>query len=351
MVPCVESKEIVKENLPIIEQVKKVNYHQPLSAVDKNYIAAKKGYIVGIGAANVDVSATVKKEIRMRDSNPGMILTTAGGVTRNICENLAKLGSDVKLITALGDDIFAKVIKDSCDLANIDYSHSLIMENRTSSSYLSLIDNTGDMFVATSDMHILQKIDINYLKANNDILMKAQCIFCDACLPYDTIAYLLKTFGKHIPIFIDPVSCTYAEKIKPIVGLFDTIKPNLLELEILSDMKIKTEEDLSIATEKLITKGVKHVYVSLGDKGCFYMDYTHRKCKRALKAMDIMVNATGGGDAFMAAIIHGYMYNYSIEQKLDFALAAGIAGIMANETINPAMSIELLENILKEYTS
>ncbi len=346
-----EATKKCKQNIPIIESFKKVDYHPKINTIDNSYTPIKKGYVLGIGAANFDICANAKNKIRLYDSNPGLITTSVGGVTRNICENLAKLGSNVKLITAFGDDYFSQIIKESCDKANIDYSYSKLVENYGSSSYVSIIDDLGDMYVATSDMHILQKIDIPHLKENASVIKKASCISCDACLPYETIEYLLKTYSKKIPIFIDPVSCTYAEKIKPLIGYFDTVKPNLVELEILSDMTIKTDEDLTIAAKKLIKQGVKHLFVSLGDKGCFYMDYHYKTIKKALRPMDIMVNATGGGDAFMAAIIHGFMYNYSTSQKIDFALAAGLAGIMANETINPHMSIELLETILKEYKS
>lgn len=41
-------------------------------------------YVLGIGAANVDVHGMSRAAIVMRDSNPGHLRTSAGGVTRNI---------------------------------------------------------------------------------------------------------------------------------------------------------------------------------------------------------------------------------------------------------------------------
>ena len=54
-------------------------------------------YIVGVGAANLDLNGASCAPIHLRDSNPGHISLSAGGVTRNVCENLARLGADVKL--------------------------------------------------------------------------------------------------------------------------------------------------------------------------------------------------------------------------------------------------------------
>ena len=68
------------------------------------------GYIAGIGAANMDIRGRGEGRLIMGDSNPGMLYTTLGGVCRNICENLARLGSDVKLVTVVGDDMHGRSI-------------------------------------------------------------------------------------------------------------------------------------------------------------------------------------------------------------------------------------------------
>ena len=67
-------------------------------------------YAVGVGGANIDLCGRSYAPIEPRDSNPGEIEISAGGVTRNICDNLARLGADVKLVSAVGDDLFAQII-------------------------------------------------------------------------------------------------------------------------------------------------------------------------------------------------------------------------------------------------
>ena len=62
----------------------------------------------------------------MHDSNPGRISASAGGVTRNVCENLARLGADVRLITAVGDDLYADMIRRECVAAGIDVPHRAV---------------------------------------------------------------------------------------------------------------------------------------------------------------------------------------------------------------------------------
>ncbi len=121
-----------------------------------------------------------------------------------------------------------------------------------------------------------------------------------------------------------------------------------MEMEVISGMKIQSETDLERASDVLLEKGLKHIYVSLGADGCFYMNRDGVKIKRALKPLDQMVNATGGGDAFMAAVLYARLFDFNVDETVDFALAAGVAAISYKGTINPNMSVSLIEKVLEE---
>ena len=43
-------------------------------------------YIVGVGAANADIHGRSRAAVNLRDSNPGTMRVSVGGVTRNILE-------------------------------------------------------------------------------------------------------------------------------------------------------------------------------------------------------------------------------------------------------------------------
>ena len=76
--------------------------------------SASRPYIAVIGGANVDIMARHDGLVlNDTDSNPGQMMLSAGGVARNVAENLARLGSDVQLITSLGDDDFATTVNTS----------------------------------------------------------------------------------------------------------------------------------------------------------------------------------------------------------------------------------------------
>jgi pseudouridine kinase len=137
--------------------------------------------------------------------------------------------------------------------------------------------------------------------------------------------------------------------LAPHIGRFDTAKPNVMELEILSGRKIGSESELRDACEAVLARGLRRIFVSRGRDGCLYMDREGRVIERRLRPVEKMVNATGAGDAFTAAVIYSDLNGFSAEQTVDYGLAAGIAAISHEKTINPNMSVSLLESILKEY--
>lgn len=315
----------------------------------KGYILNDDSYVLGVGAANVDIHGRSKKPFVMHDSNPGHMNTSAGGVTRNVCENLARLGAAVKLISAVGTDVYADQIRRECRAAGIDISNFYTAEGCASSTYMSLLDENGDMLVALSDMHVLRQLPLSYLSSKQSLIRGARIVTCDPSLPEETIVHLLNLCGESVPVYVDPVSTAYARVLAPHIGRFHTAKPNVMELAILSGREITDEASLEAAGQAVLDKGLQRLFVSLGKDGCLYMDRDGVVLRRKLRPLEKMRNATGAGDAFMAAVIFSTLHGFSIEQTLDYGLAAGIAAISHEKTINPDMSVSLVESILKEY--
>ena len=149
-------------------------------------------YIVGVGAANLDLNGASCAPIHLRDSNPGHISLSAGGVTRNVCENLARLGADVKLLSCVGDDVFGSYIRRSCVEAGIDIRYLHEAKGAHSSIYLSILDADGDMLVGMSDMRIVQQdLPADYLPSQKQLIQGAKVVTCDPCMGETALLQLL----------------------------------------------------------------------------------------------------------------------------------------------------------------
>ena len=305
-------------------------------------------YIVGVGAANADIHGRSRAAVNLKDSNPGTMRVSVGGVTRNILENAARLGLDARLVSAVGGDVFGRLILARSAAAGMDVSNVLVLPDAASSTYMTVLEPSGEMLVAVSDMSILAQLPEAYLAERAPLLRGAAAIACDPSLPEGTILRLLALAGE-TPVFVDPVSTAYARKLLPHVGRFHTVKPNRMELSILAELDAVEDAALKPAIARLLEKGCRRVYVTLGPEGCCYGDASGLFLRAKLRPIARMENATGAGDAFTAATIYGHVHALPPEETLNLALAAGSVAIRSAETVSPEMSIPLLrETILRD---
>ena len=302
----------------------------------------KSPYAVVCGGVNIDIGAHSFAPLRDKDSNPGKVELSLGGVGRNIAHNMRLLGVNVCLLTAIGGDSRASQVEQSCRELGIDLSHALRVPEGRTSTYVFVGDSDGDMAVAVSDMEICEKLTPDYFASHLELLNGATAVVVDANLPRDSIAYL--TEHCTAPVFIDPVSTVKAEKLHGLLGRVHTLKPNRIEAELLSGVKITDEATLRQAAEALLAQGLSRVFISLGGDGVLAAQRDEMQLVPICKAE--MRNATGAGDAMMAALVWSFLAGQSLVESAASGTAAAAIAVESEETINPAMSAEAVNRRL-----
>ena len=302
-------------------------------------------YISIIGGANMDIQGFPSENLILHDSNPGEVKISLGGVGRNIGENLVKLGINTKLISVIGDDLYGSKILEEAKLVELNMEDSLVLKGWATSTYLSILDESGDMAVAISYMDIYEKMTIDFIKEKKHIIDNSKLCIIDTNIPKEVIEYIVTTH-KETDFFLDTVSTTKAKKIKDLIGYFHTIKPNRIEAEMLTGIEITNDDDLKKVSWYFLERGVKRVFISLGDNGVFYNDGENINHIKTPKIK--VVNATGAGDAFIAALAYGHYNNIGIEESTKMAIAASILTLSHEDTINPYMSIQRVKSMMKE---
>ncbi|WP_130807213.1 PfkB family carbohydrate kinase [Senegalia massiliensis] len=346
-----ENPLISQKELADILNIKRSSVAVHIGNLIKKGIIKGKGYILNnqeiivIGGSNIDIQGFSNEKLIRNDSNPGKIELSVGGVARNIAENLSLLKENVNLISAIGDDIYGKKVLNELKFSNIVTDNMLISKKHSTSTYLSILDNDGDMDVAISAMDIFNEITSEFLREKAGIINMSKCIVLDTNLTKETIDYITNNYS-HKDIFIDTVSTTKALKIKDIIGKFHTIKPNKYEAEILSGIKIKSKNDLEKVGNYFLNKGVKNIIITLGKEGVFYKN---ENASGHIKSPEIdIINATGAGDSFMAALIYGYLNDFSLEERVIFSIGASIITMKSYNTVSRDMSINNIKNIIEE---
>lgn len=303
-------------------------------------------YVVGIGAANVDIYAKSKISIKEHFDHPSIITTAVGGVTRNILENVSRLGIKSFLLSAVGDDIYGKLIINESSKAGIDCSHVLKVKNTGTGIFLQVKDNKNDMHMALCDMSVISHINKKYIDDNSKLISNASALVLDPSLDNKIIEYIFEKFPD-VKVFVDPISDFYAKKIKKYLKHIYCIKPNRNELSVLANMDINDDNDLISAYIK-VNKKADYVFASLNNKGCLYTNDNGEVVTKKLKEVKNMINASGAGDCFFGVLIYGYVNGLNIDETIDLALAGGIATVTCENTINHKLSIKMLRKIVKE---
>ncbi len=302
----------------------------------RGYIVRTAPYAVVVGGVNMDVGGRSYEGLIPRDSNPGRVRMSLGGVGRNIAHNMALMGVEVHLLTAFGDDVSAQKVAASCGELNIDISHALQVPGGATSTYLYIAGSSGDMELAVADMEIYDHVTPAFLASRAALLNSAQLVVVDTNIPAPSIQWLAENCT--VPLFADPVSTTKAEKLRPVLGRLHTLKPNRLEAELLSGVAITDADSAGRAAEALLETGLRRVFISMGGDGVLAADHSGKLHVPCIPGE--MVNTTGCGDAFMAAIAWAYLEGTDLEGTARAGLAASSIAMESGETINPAMSVE-----------
>lgn len=305
-------------------------------------------YILVLGASIVDIVGFSKREFKAKDSIPGSIKISLGGVCRNIAENLARVGINTEFISILGDDANGKNILEHSRRIGYKMENSLILEDECTPTYMAILNEQGEMESAIVDMDSLEKMETTFIDSKANIFENAEYTIVDSDNP-ELLEYVLKKFQGKTKFVLDPVSANKATKISHLIKYFHTVKPNRLETEALCGFKINGYEDLQKAGRYFLDQGVENVFISLDADGIYYLTKDEEGIICQNDKIEVK-NVTGAGDSFVAGLGYGYMNNLSITETLKYAIAMSIITITHEETINSSMSDDYVQNYMSKMT-
>ena len=292
--------------------------------------------ITVIGGANIDISAKYSSAVADEgDSNQGQISTSAGGVARNIAENLARLGSAVQLITGLGDDWFSVSVRASLNLPLLDLSACYAPPNTSSDSYLSLYDVKGELVSAVNQMRLVNKLTPSYLQRFETQITCANLIIADCNLPPDTI-YWLAVLPDRPTLFFDGVSMEKITRLESCLDRIDGLKCNRLEAAALLNCSVSATPDQIVAD--LHQRGVDIVLLTLGSEGVQLGRAGQQLHFPPLEPPQTIASVAGAGDALLAGFLHSHCNGASDETAMHFGLRAAQLSLTCTDAVHPGIA-------------
>lgn len=299
--------------------------------------------VIIVGGINIDIEGSPYAALRPADSNPGKVGISYGGVGRNIVENIARLGGNVGMVSLTGEDAMGIDARKHLEKLGVDVRYIEQLPGENTGMYLSILNDKNDMELAICNMDIFKRMTPEFLEERVDYLSQAKIVGVDCNLDEAALDYITRRLD--VPLFLEPVSASKAERVKPFIGRFHTIKPNCIEAEMLSGIKIDSDEALRKAGQWFFDQGVKRVFISLSERGAYYKDEFEEGIV-APKLVEL-VSATGAGDAFSAAILYGHVNGMSAREITEMGMACSSIAVQTKTAVNPEMSLEKVKERMK----
>lgn len=300
-------------------------------------------HVLVIGATLLDTKGKPVAGLAPGMSNPAEIRSTRGGTARNVAENLARLGADVALVSAVGDDATGRQLMIQTAEAGVNLDNVEIVPGWNTGSYVALLEPDGLLSVAIDDVRVMQTVNAAYLNERRDLFAGASMIMFDGSLTEPAIATIVG-FARHyrVPLCADPSSARLARKLRPYLRDLHLVVPNEVEEAELLEVDFQGHDPtVSLAlARRLLSAGVTNVVVTLADFGLDYA--TTAEVGYIPPSHSRMIDSTGAGDAVTAAVMFGMLNDLPTIEAIRLGAAAAALTLQTAETVVPDLSLDML---------
>ena len=286
--------------------------------------------ITVIGAANVDIIATPLQAYRPCESNPSRVSIGFGGVGRNIAHNLRLLGQDVHFISAFGSDAIAQTLLGDCRRLGMTVDPVVKIDHARSNYFICINDENGEMQAGAADMELMNGLTPAMLAAEGGRLNACRAVVADCNVSEDVLVHLARHCSA--PLYVDATSMAKAMRLQPVLRVERTapliVKANLAEACALARHDGSAEE----IARSLASEGIDRLYVTMGAQGV----YCHNGIDGiAMPARPVkVVNATGTGDAFMAAVVHAELHGMAMAEAAGLGMRAAAVALQCPTAVS-----------------
>lgn len=312
----------------------------------RGYLLADDPGVVVIGGANMDVKAQSARPAVPATSNPGRATMSAGGVGRNIAENLARLGTRTHLIAAIGRDPLGDNLFHETTDAGVLLDDAIRTDIPTG-TYTAVLDADGELLIGIADMVATEALTPAQVDAARGTIAAADLLVLDGNLCGETLSHA-RALGAAAGIrtVIEPVSVPKAATLAALPGMFDAaqplylVTPNRDEVTAITGLPAASDLDLRAAADHLHERAVEYVWIRLGAAGSLLSGPRGAAVIPAVRAP--VVDVTGAGDSMLAAFCHAILAGADPADAARFGHAASALTIGSRHTVRPDLSAALV---------
>ena len=277
-------------------------------------------HVVVLGSINVDTTYHVNRFPQPGETIAAQSKSSApGGKGANQAVAAARSGAQTAFVGAVGSDNEGQYMLEALKENDIDTSHINIDKYHGTGSAAITLDANGqnDIMVyggANQAMQPGEFGDLSELLAHTDFLI------AQFETPQAVALDLFKQAKEQgVTTVLNPAP---AHEIMPeLLQYTDVIAPNETECALLTGIELTDEDSMLKSADYFRERGVKHLLITLGDRGVFYATPDDHGLVPAFKVK--AVDTTAAGDTFIGALCSRLEKNLAnVEDSLRYAQRA-----------------------------
>lgn len=305
--------------------------------------------VVVIGSLNMDFAIEVKEMPKVGETILGKnVSLIPGGKGANQAYAIGKLGKKVRMVGAVGNDLFGGKLIDNLENTGVDTKGTQVLEGVPSGQAFINVNEAGENSIVVIP-GANQKLDKKWIDHNLKSIADCDAVVMQLEIPMEVVVYAAKVAkeqGKMV--FLDPAPAV-PELPEELLQNVHMIKPNRTELATLTGCPTETREEVIEAARKMIDKGVKMVLVTLGGDGCMLV--SEEKVQEFQAERVEVVDTTAAGDSFTAGFVAA-LQDENYEEAIAFATQVSAISVTRKgaQTSIPTLEevLERIENKKKE---
>ena len=301
--------------------------------------------VLVIGSINVDYVIHTDRLPALGETLTGNnFAMNFGGKGANQAVALAKTGSNVKMLGAVGKDLSGELAINNLKSFGIDTSDVLTVEAPTGAAVIT---------VCKGDNHIILDIGANAF-VTPDVIAERESLFDWADyvvmqyeIPMESVIYaaqLTKKHGKKVILNPAPVKEADPELFRYV----DLIIPNEFEANLITGIFPENKETIEASILALQKLGCENAVITLGKRGCAYT--TDEGIAYAGIYPVKVVDTTAAGDSFIGGLCKCLCEGKDMNEAVLYASAVSSITVSRNGAGISIPTADEVTEFLKTHT-